>query len=160
MADDLRRPSAEQRLAELGIELPDAPSPAAAYQPWIRTGDLVFTAGQVAVAGGELVHHGRLGDALDLDQGRACARQCALNVLAQLRVAADGDLDRVGQIMKLTVFVASAPGFVEQHLVANAASDLMADVLGDAGRHARSAVGVAELPKGSPVEIEAIARLR
>lgn len=147
------------RLRELGIELPAAPAPAASYLPWVRDGELVHTAGQVARNEDGLVHAGRLGDAVDLEQGQACARQCAVNVLAQLAAAADGELDRV-KVVKLTVFVASAPGFTEQHLVADAASELVVDVLGDAGRHARSAVGVAELPLGSPVEVEATARLR
>ena len=147
------------RLAELGIELPSAPAPAASYLPWVRHGDLVFTAGQVARTPEGLVHEGRVGEGLTLEQGQACARQCAVNVLAQLASAADGDLDRVMYIAKLTVFVASDPGFTDQHLVANAASELLVDVLGDAGRHARSAVGVAALPQGSPVEVEAIARL-
>jgi enamine deaminase RidA (YjgF/YER057c/UK114 family) len=150
---------ATERLDELGIALPDAPAPAAAYLPYVVDDGLVYTAGQIAVSDGELVHTGRVGDGVDLEQAQACARQCAINVLAQLRAAADGDLDRIRRIVKLSVFVASVPGFVEQHLVANTASELMAGVFGDAGRHARSAVGVAELPTSSPVEIEAVARL-
>lgn len=148
-----------ERLAQLGIELPDAPAPAAAYLPWVVDDGLILTAGQIATAGGELLHTGRVGAEVDTQQAAACARQCAINVLAQLRTAADG-LDRIERILKLTVFVASAPGFTDQHLVANAASEFMADVLGDAGRHARSALGVAQLPLGSPVEVEAIARVR
>lgn len=150
---------ATARLAELGIELPEAPAPAAAYLPYVVDEGLVYTAGQIAVSAGELVHAGRAGDGIDLEQAQACARQCAINVLAQLRAAAGGDLDRIQRLIRLSVFVASAPGFVEQHLVANTASELMAEVFGESGRHARSAVGVAELPMSSPVEIEAIARL-
>lgn len=149
----------EQRLRDLGIELPAAPPPAAAYLPFVSDRGLVFTAGQVAVADGALVHAGTVGAGLSREQGMEAARQCAVNVLAQLQAAA-GSLAGVERVVKLTVFVASAPDFTEQHLVANAASELIADVLGEAGRHARSAVGVAALPLGSPVEVEAVARLR
>lgn len=147
--------SPEERLSELGIALGSPPAPAAAYVPTAQSGALLFTAGQVATADGELVASGIVGDDVDLDTGVACARACAVNVLAQLK-AALGDLRRVQRIVKVTVFVASAPSFTSQHLVANGASELFADVFGDAGRHARSAVGVAALPTGSPVEVEAI----
>jgi enamine deaminase RidA (YjgF/YER057c/UK114 family) len=123
--------------------------------PVVRTGNLLVTAGQVAVADGAPVAHGKLGADVDLDTGRRCARQCALNVVAQLR-AELGELGRVRRVVKLTVFVASVPSFTEQHLVANGASELMAEVFGEAGRHARSAVGVPALPTDSPVEVEAI----
>ena len=146
----------EQRLAELGIELPDAPPPAAAYVPYVRTGDLVYTAGQVAVTQGSLVAEGIVGREVDLDTAVRCARQCAINVMAQLK-AAVGDLSKVERIVKLTVFVASTPDFTQQHLVANGASELIGEVFGDAGRHARSAVGATALPTNSPVEVEAIA---
>ncbi len=145
----------EQRLAKLGITLPEAPAPAAAYVGWVRSGDLVFTAGQVAVAGGELVATGKAGADLDTEAAAACARQCAINVLAQLK-AAVGELSAVRRVVKLTIFVASTAGFDEQHLVANAASELFGQVFGEAGRHARSSVGVPSLPLDSPVEIEAI----
>jgi enamine deaminase RidA (YjgF/YER057c/UK114 family) len=145
----------EQRLADLGIELPQAPAPAAAYVPTAQSGNLLFTAGQVAVRDGQLIATGKVGGELDRDAGVACARQCAINVLAQLK-AALGDLDRVQRVVKLTVFVASVPTFTEQHLVANGASELFAEVFGDAGRHARSAVGMPVLPLDSPVEVEAI----
>ena len=151
--------SPSRRLAALGIALPDAPAPAAAYVPWVVDEGIVYTAGQVAVAGGSMVHTGRVGDEVDIEQAAACARQCCVNVLAQLSAAAGG-LDGIARILKLTVFVASGPGFTEQHLVANAASELMIEVFGDEGRHARSAIGVAQLPLSSPVEVEAIARLR
>jgi enamine deaminase RidA (YjgF/YER057c/UK114 family) len=149
---------AEARLAQMGIELPAAPAPAAAYLPVRRIGDLVYTAGQIATSGGELVAQGRVGAEVALETAKACARQCAVNVLAQLR-AELGDLARVRQFVKITVFVASDPAFTDQHLVANGASELFAQALGDDGRHARSAVGVAALPLGSPVEVEAIVQV-
>lgn len=147
--------TAEDRLAELGITLPAAPPAAAAYVPWTRAGDLVFTAGQLPLEHGELVARGVLGGGLDLEAGQRCARACAVNLLAQMS-AAVGDLERIRSVIKVTVFVASAPSFTDQHLVANGCSELLAEVLGDAGRHARSAVGVACLPMDAPVEAEAI----
>ena len=148
-------PSPEQRLADAGIELPTPPAPAAAYVPFLRTGNLVFTAGQVAVADGKLVAEGIVGRDVDLETAVACARQCAINVMAQIK-AAVGDLSAVEQVVKLTVFVASAPDFTQQHLVANGASELIGEIFGDAGRHARSAVGAPSLPTNTPVEVEAI----
>jgi enamine deaminase RidA (YjgF/YER057c/UK114 family) len=145
----------EQRLAELGIELPTPPAPAAAYVPFVQTGSLVFTAGQVAVADGSLVAEGIVGRDVDVDTAVVCARQCAINVLAQVK-AAVGDLSRVERVVKLTVFVASAPDFTQQHIVANGASELIGEVFGDAGRHARSAVGAPSLPTNTPVEVEAV----
>ena len=147
--------SVERRLTELGITLPQAPPPAASYVPWVRSGDLLFTAGQVAAREGALLATGKLGAEVDIATGRACARQCALNLLAQVR-AALGDLDRVNRVVKLTVFVASAPEFTQQHLVADGASELIAELFGDAGRHSRSAVGAPSLPTDTPVEVEAI----
>lgn len=151
--------SAEQRLEALGITLPAAPTAVASYVPTVLSGNLLFTAGQIAFGPNGLVATGTVGGSVDLDIAAACARQCALNVLAQLR-AALGTLDRVQRIVKITVFVASEPHFTEQHVVANGASQLFVDVFGDAGRHARSAVGVPSLPMGSPVEVEAIAEVR
>lgn len=148
----------EERLAELGIELPTPPAPAAAYVPYVQSGDLVFTAGQLPVVEGELPATGKLGGEVSLERGQELARQAAINILAQARAAA-GDLGRV-RVVKITCFVASTPDFTEQHLVANGASEFLGDVLGDAGRHARSAVGVPVLPLDSPVEIEAILELR
>ena len=145
----------ESRLAELGIELPVPPAPAAAYVPVVRAGDLLFTAGQLPLRDGALLATGKVGGAVDRDTAIACARQCAINVLAQVR-AALGSLDGVNRVAKLTVFVASVPEFTEQHLVANGASELLAEVFGDSGRHARSAVGVPVLPMDAPVEVEAI----
>jgi enamine deaminase RidA (YjgF/YER057c/UK114 family) len=151
--------SPEQRLAELGIELPSAPPPAAAYVPFKRVGNLLFTSGQVAVGPDGLVATGIVGDSVDVPTAVQCARQCAINVLAQLKSAL-GDLSAVSEIVKLTVFVASAPDFTEQHLVANGASELMAEVFGEAGRHTRSAVGAPSLPTNTPVEVEAIVAVR
>lgn len=148
----------EGRLAALGIALPVAPAPAAAYVPVVRAGDLVFTSGQVAVADGELVATGRLGAGVDVETGLRCARQCAVNVLAQLK-AELGDLGRVRRVVKLTVYVASDPSFTEQHVVANGASELLAAVFGPRGAHARSAVGTASLPLGTPVEVEAVVQV-
>ncbi|MGH8931540.1 MAG: RidA family protein [Egibacteraceae bacterium] len=150
--------SAEQRLEALGITLPPAPPSVAAYVPTVRVGDLLFTAGQIAAGPDGLIATGKVGADVDLETATACARQCALNVLAQLREAL-GTLDRVRRIVKITVFVASAPSFTEQHLVANGASQLLTDVFGDAGRHARSAVGAPALPLNSPVEVDAIAEV-
>jgi enamine deaminase RidA (YjgF/YER057c/UK114 family) len=147
--------SAEERLTQLGITLPPAPAPVAAYIPAVHSGKLLFTAGQLASSTHGLLATGKVGGGIDLDIAVACARQCALNVLAQVR-AALGTLDRVTRMVKLTVFVASDPSFIQQHLVANSASELFTDVFGDAGCHARSAVGVPALPLDSPVEIEGI----
>lgn len=148
----------EDRLAELGITLPEAPAPAASYIPIRRSGDLVFTAGQIATADGELIATGRLGDTVDLETAQRCARQGAINVLAQIR-GATGQLRHVRRLVKVTVYVASTGDFTDHHLVANGASELLGEVLGEAGQHARAAVGVAALPKGSPVEVEAVAEV-
>lgn len=147
--------SALERLAELGEELPPVPEPAAAYVPVATSGNLVLTAGQLPIVDGSLAMTGRVGEDVELDEAQDLARRAALNVLAVGASVADGDLDRL-RVVKLTVFVASAPGFTEQHLVANGASNLVGEVLGDHGVHARSAVGVASLPLGAPVEVEAI----
>jgi enamine deaminase RidA (YjgF/YER057c/UK114 family) len=147
--------TAATRLADLGLVLPPVPAPAAAYRPYVRHGDLVLTAGQLPMVDGALPKTGKLGAELTTDEGTALAKRAALNLLAIADQVADGDLERV-TVLKLTVFVASVPGFSEQHLVANGASDLLGEVLGDAGVHARSAVGVPVLPLDSPVEVEAI----
>lgn len=146
--------AAQDRLTALGLELPPVATPAAAYQPWAGHDDVVVTAGQLPLRDGVLVATGHLGAEHDTDAGAAFARQAALGVLAIGAAAADGDLDRV-RVLELTVYVASTPGFTEQHLVANGASALLGEVLGDAGLHARSAVGVAALPLGAPVEVAA-----
>ncbi len=144
----------EDTLAELGIELPTPPAPAAAYVPFARSGALVLTAGQLPTVDGKLPATGKLGAEVDLATGQELARRCAINILAQAKAAA-GDLAQV-RVVKLTCFVASDPSFTEQHLVANGASELLGEVLGDAGVHARSAVGVSVLPLDAPVEVEAI----
>ena len=145
----------ESRLAELGITLPAAAAPAANYVPFMRTGKLLLTAGQLPLKDGKLTATGLLGRDLDTAAGKEAAKQCAVNILAQAE-AALGDLAKIARIVKITVFVASTPDFTEQHLVANGASDLIVAALGDIGRHARSAVGMASLPLGAPVEVEAI----
>ena len=145
----------DSRLKNLGISIPEAAAPAANYVPFAQSGSLLLTSGQLPLEGGKLVHTGRIGDELTVAHGQAPARACAINILAQAK-AALGDLGRIKRIVKITAFVASTPDFVEQHLVANGASDLLVAILGDAGKHARSAVGVATLPLNAPVEIEAI----
>ncbi len=146
----------EARLAELGIELPPAPAPVAAYVP-VRLGPgLAFVAGQIP-DGGRL-YPGRLGAEVTLEQGREAARRCALQGVSALR-AALGTLDRVRGILKVEVFVASAPGFTDQPQVANGASDVLVEIFGEAGQHARAAVGVAELPLGACVEVALVAEV-
>lgn len=145
----------DSRLKNLGISIPEAAAPAANYVPFAQSGSLLLTSGQLPLESGKLVHTGQLGDKLTVADGQVAARACAVNILAQAK-AALGDLNRIGRIVKITVFVSSTPDFVEQHLVANGASDLLVAVLGDAGKHARSAVSVASLPLNAPVEIEAI----
>lgn len=149
---------AEERLRELGIELPEPPEPVASYIPWVSAGGLIFVSGQIPSRDGGLPRTGRVGAELTIEEGAEEARFCALNVLAQLRGAA-GTLDVIGRIVRLGVFVASAPGFTHQAAVANGASDLMKEIFGEEGKHARAAVGVSELPLGAPVEVDAIATL-
>ena len=149
----------DARLAELGITLPDAPAPAANYVPQVRTGDLVFISGQISQGPDGLIK-GRLGADMDAAQGAAAARRCGLSILAQLRAALGGDLDRVVRAVKLTGFVNSTADFTDQPKVANGASELMVEVFGDAGKHARSAVGVPSLPLGVAVEVDAIVAVR
>jgi enamine deaminase RidA (YjgF/YER057c/UK114 family) len=145
----------ENRLGHLGVTLPVAAAPAANYVPFMQSGNLVFTAGQLPLKDGKLAASGLLGRDLDTAAGQEAAKFCAINVLAQVK-AALGDLERIKRLVKITVFVASAPDFTEQHLVANGASDFLVAALGEAGKHARSAVGVAVLPLNAAVEVEAI----
>ena len=144
----------DARIAELGEVLPEAPAPAANYVPFVVTGNLVFVSGQVSMDAAGFVT-GRLGDTMDVAQGAAAAKRCALSLLAQVKAACGGDLDRLQRVVKLTGFVNSAPGFTDQPRVVNGCSDFLVAVLGDKGRHARSAVG-ASLPMGCAVEIEGI----
>ena len=145
----------EERLAELGLTLPEVVPPLAAYQPTARSGNLVFTAGQLPARDGAMLATGKLGAEVSEEQGYECARQCALNALAA--VAAEvGGLDAVKRVVKAVVFVASTPDFTAQPKVANGASELLGEVFGDAGKHARSAVGVASLPLDVPVEVELV----
>ncbi len=146
----------EERLTQLGIELPPTPAPVASYVPVRVAGGLAFVAGQIPLEAGEVLSAGRLGAEVTLEQGAGAARRCALQALSALRDAL-GSLDRVRHIVKVEVFVASAPGFVDQPKVANGASDALVEILGDAGRHARAAVGVAELPLGASVEVAIVA---
>jgi enamine deaminase RidA (YjgF/YER057c/UK114 family) len=148
----------EARLRELDLELPAVPDPVAAYVPATRTGNLIFTAGQLPLEDGELGQTGKVGDAVSVEDAYAAARLCALN--AQAAAAAEaGGLNRISRIVKVTGFVASAPNFNQQPQVINGASELMGEVFEEAGLHAHSAVGVAELPLDAPVEIELVAEL-
>jgi enamine deaminase RidA (YjgF/YER057c/UK114 family) len=148
----------EERLAELGIELPPPPSAIASYVPVRVSGNLAFVSGQVPMVNGELQHPGKLGAEVTVEQGADAARRCALQALSALREAL-GSLDRVRGVVRVSVFVASAPGFTEQPKVANGASDLLLEVFGETGRHARAAVGAAELPLGASVELALVAEI-
>ncbi len=148
----------EERLRGLGLELPRLPKPAGSYIPAVRAGSLLFTAGQVPFESGELRFTGKVGDAVSLEEAQQAARICALNALAAVASEAGG-LDRISRVVKVVGYVASAPGFNGQPQVMNGASDLLGEVFGEAGRHARSAVGVAELPLDAPVEVELIVEL-
>jgi enamine deaminase RidA (YjgF/YER057c/UK114 family) len=143
----------EERLAELGLAVPEVAKPLASYVPAVRSGSHVFTSGQLPLRSGELIVSGKVGGEVTAEQARECAQQCALNALAAVRVEV-GDLSAVRRIVKVVVFVASASDFTGQPGVANGASELFGSVFGDAGRHARSAVGVAVLPLDAPVEVE------
>jgi enamine deaminase RidA (YjgF/YER057c/UK114 family) len=146
---------AEARLQELGIELPAVPKSLGAYVPFVRTGNLVFLSGMLPFKDGKLLHAGRVGEVVSLEDAAVCARLAAINALAVLQAAA-GSLDRVKRCVKISGFVASAQDFFDQPKVVNGASELIAEVFGPAGLHARAAVGVNTLPLNSPVEIEFI----
>ena len=149
----------DKRLAELGIVLPTPAKPIANYVPWVRTGNLVYISGQGAMKDGKLEYTGRVGDTLSIDDAVASARLTAINIIAHLRDACGGDLDRVKRVVKLLGLVNCTPAFGEHPKVINGASDLMVEVFGDKGRHARSAVGAPSLPFGLSVEVEAIAEI-
>ena len=146
----------EQKLEELGYELPGTPSAYANYVPYVVAGNLVFVAGQIPFLNGEAMHQGMLGADMDIDAGVEAAKACALNILAQVNDAVDGDWSRVKRCVKLGGFVASTAEFTDHPKVVNGASDLIVDVMGDAGRHARFAVGAPNLPLGCSVEIDAV----
>lgn len=146
----------QARLVELGIELPNAAAPAGAYVPYVKTGNLVFVAGQITLWNGEIQFTGCLGDDMSVDQGYAAARLCGLNLIAQAREACGGDLDRVTRVVRLGGFVQCTANFKDQPKVINGASDLMVEVFGDAGRHARAAVGTISLPLGVSVEVDGV----
>ena len=146
----------DDRLRELGITLPTAAAPAAAYKPWRISGQQVWVAGQMPQWNGERRYVGQLGDALTVEEGYQAARLCALNLIAQLQVALNGDLDRLTQVVKLVGFVNCVPSFTDQPRVINGASELMVEVFGEAGCHARSAVGTASLPFGIAVEVDGV----
>lgn len=150
--------SYEQQLKQLGLELPAPPKPVANYVPVVRTGDLLFLSGVLPSRDGLLVMTGKLGENLTVEQGAEAARVAVLNGLSIIRSVA-GSLDRVKQIVKMVGYIASAPGFTDQPQVLNGASDLLVSLFGDAGRHARVAVGAAELPRHAPVEIELIVQV-
>ena len=149
----------EARLAELGVTLPDAPAPAANYVPFVVVGNMVHVSGQISQDADGLIK-GRLGDGMSIDDGAAAAKRCAISLLAQVKKACGGDLSRLVRVVKLTGFVNSTPDFTDQPKVINGASDFLVAALGDAGRHARSAVSAASLPLGVAVEIEGIFEIR
>ncbi len=151
--------SIEAKLAELGVTLPDAPAPAANYVPFVQVGDLVHVSGQISNDENGLII-GKLGDDMEVEAGAAAARRCAINLLAQVKAACDGDLDRLVRVVKLTGFVNSTAAFTQQPQVINGASDFLGEALGETGRHARSAVSAAALPFGVAVEIDGIFQIR
>lgn len=150
----------EQRIQELGITLPPSPQPKAKYIPVKQTGNLLFVSGQLPTNDkGELLYKGKLGQELTLEQGQECARACIINMLAAVKGHVD-DLDKISNIVKVQAFVASKTGFDQQHLVTNGASELLGEIFQDNGTHARTAVGINQLPLDAPVEIEAIIELK
>jgi len=149
----------EAKLAELGVSLPDAPAPAANYVPYVQVGDTVYVSGQISNGPDGLIT-GKLGADMSPEDGAAAARSCAISLLAQVRAACDGDLDRLVRVVKLTGFVNSTADFTDQPKVINGASDFLVEALGDVGRHARSAVSAASLPLGVAVEIEGIFQIK
>lgn len=146
----------DDRLKELGIELPVAAAPAANYVPYTLSGNTLYISGQLPVENGKIAVTGLVGSDVDVATAQRAAELCAINILAQVKAALGGDLGKVRRVLKLNGFIASAPGFIEQHVVMNGASNLVANVLGDAGKHARAAVGMAALPFNAAVEVDAI----
>jgi enamine deaminase RidA (YjgF/YER057c/UK114 family) len=155
MASDI-----DKKLTDLGITLPPPGAPAGNYVPFVIVGDLAFMSGQVAREAGKMKYTGKVGGGLSIEQGQQAARLCAVNLLAQLKVACGGDLDRVERCVRLGGFVNSPPDFLDHPKVVNGASDLMVEVFGERGQHARTAVGVSALPLDSAVEVEAVFQLK
>lgn len=149
----------DKKLFELGITIPAPAKPVATYVGWVRTGNLVYTAGQVTLKDGKIEYQGKVGKDFSTETAAQAARLCAINVIAQLKDACGGNLDRVKRVVKLVVFVNGTPEFTEHPKVANGASDLMVEVFGDKGKHARSAVGSGSLPLNVAVEVEAVAEI-
>ena len=149
----------DARLAELGITIPEAAAPVANYVGHVVSGNTVFVSGQVTIENGQLQYIGKLGDSVSLDDGYKAARPCAINIIAQLKAACGGDLDRVKRVVRLGGFVNSTPDFKDQPKVINGASDLMVEVFGDKGKHSRAAVSAGALPSGVAVEVDCIAEI-
>jgi len=150
------RETIEGRLAKLGVTLPTAAGAAANYLPFVRHGDMLYVSGQLPMGQDGLECRGRLGDSVSVEDAQRAARLCAINILAQAKAALESDLERIARVVRITGFVASSASFTEQHLVVNGASDFLVEALGERGRHARAAVGVAALPLNAAVEIDAI----
>lgn len=149
----------ETRLAELGVSLPEAPAPAANYVPYVQVGDMLYVSGQISKGDDGLIT-GKLGEDMDIPTGAEAAKVCAIALLAQVKAACGGDLDRLQRVVKLTGFVNSTADFVEQPQVINGASDFLGEALGDAGKHSRSAVSAASLPFGVAVEIDGVFQIK
>ena len=149
----------DERLAQLGIDVPEAAAPVANYVGYVQSGNLVFVSGQVPIKDGKFEYQGIVGDDISVDDATRAARLCAINIIAQLKAACGGDLDRVKRIVKLGGFVNAVAGFTDQPQVINGASDLMVEVFGEAGKHARAAVGSGSLPLNVAVEVDAIAEI-
>ena len=148
----------EKKMRGLGLELPEVPKPVASYVPAVRSGNYVYTSGQVPFVKGELMHKGKLGGDLTIEQGYECARVTAMNCLAAVKSVID-DLDRVKRIVRVTGFINSAPGFSDQPKVLNGASDLLVEIFGERGKHSRLAIGTSELPLGAPLEIDMVVEI-
>ena len=149
----------DAKLQELGITIPEAAAPVANYVGWVKSGSMVFVSGQVTLQDGDFKYIGKLGDQISLEDGQAAARLCAINIIAQLKAACGGDLDKVTRIIKLGGFVNSTPDFTQQPQVINGASDLMVEVFGEKGKHTRAAVSAGSLPLGVAVEVDCIAEV-
>ncbi|MBS4026702.1 MAG: RidA family protein [Clostridia bacterium] len=151
--------SFEEKIAELGIEIPEVPMPLAAYVPAVQAGELIFSSGQLPFVKGELKYKGKLGIDFTVEQGYEAAKACVVNCLAAIK-SVIGSLDDIEQVVKLTGYVNSAPGFTSQPLVINGASELLVEIFGEKGKHARAAVGVNELPLGAAAEVEMIVKIK